>query len=30
LAFDTDHWPMLRQPQAFNQALLQWLDQQPD
>lgn len=29
LAFDTDHWPMVRQPQAFNQALLQWLDQQP-
>ena len=30
LAFETDHWPMVRQPQAFNQALLQWLDQQPD
>lgn len=30
LAFETDHWPMLRQPQAFNQALLQWLGQQPD
>jgi pimeloyl-ACP methyl ester carboxylesterase len=25
LAFATDHWPMLRQPQEFNQAVLQWL-----
>ena len=29
LAFDTDHWPMVRQPQAFNQALLHWLDALP-
>jgi pimeloyl-ACP methyl ester carboxylesterase len=26
LAFATDHWPMLRQPQEFNQAVLQWLE----
>lgn len=25
LAFQTDHWPMLRQPQEFNQAVLHWL-----
>jgi pimeloyl-ACP methyl ester carboxylesterase len=25
LALDTDHWPMLRQPQEFNQALMRWL-----
>ena len=25
LSFDTDHWPMVRQPQAFNEAVLQWL-----
>ena len=30
LAFDTDHWPMVRQPEPFNAALLQWLHQQPD
>jgi len=27
LPFDTDHWPMVRQPQAFNLAVLQWLAQ---
>jgi len=27
MPFDTDHWPMVRQPQAFNLALLQWLAQ---
>ena len=26
LALDTDHWPMLRQPQDFNRALFHWLD----
>ena len=25
MPFDTDHWPMVRQPQAFNEAVLQWL-----
>jgi hypothetical protein len=30
LAFDTDHWPMVRQPHAFNQAVLQWLDDPRD
>ncbi len=27
LAFDADHWPMVRQSQAFNAAVLQWLAQ---
>jgi pimeloyl-ACP methyl ester carboxylesterase len=26
IAFDTDHWPMVRQPEKFNQAVLDWLD----
>src|SRR5471032_2892040 len=26
MAFKTDHWPMLRKPQEFNQAVLEWLD----
>ncbi len=25
VAMDTDHWPMLRQPDAFNQLVLDWL-----
>ena len=27
VSFDSDHWPMVRQPQAFNLAVLQWLAQ---
>ncbi len=26
VAMKTDHWPMLRQPEQFNRAVLQWLD----
>ena len=25
VAMDTDHWPMLRQPDAFNRIVLDWL-----
>lgn len=26
VAMNTDHWPMLRQPEAFNRAVLSWLE----
>ncbi len=30
VAFNTDHWPMLRQPERFNEVVLGWLEKPAD
>jgi pimeloyl-ACP methyl ester carboxylesterase len=30
VAFNTDHWPMLRQPERFNQLVMGWLEKPAD